>query len=63
MYPGMSLALAGFGLAANSLWYLLALPVAMFAVFSRAIAPEERCLEAAFGEACRAWRRRVRRRI
>ena len=58
MCPGMSLALA-----ANSFWRLLALPVARFAVFKLAIAPEERYLEATFGEACRAWRRRVRRRI
>ena len=61
MYLGMSFVLAGFGLAANSLWYLLALAPAMYAVFRLAIEPEERYLETKFGEAYRSYRRRARR--
>ena len=61
MYLGMTLVLAGFGLAANSLWYLAATPLAMFAVLRLAILPEEAWLTARFGAAYMAWKGRTRR--
>ena len=61
MYLGMSLVLAGIGLAANSWWFVIALPVAMVAVFKLAIAREERYLEQKFGAEYRAYKVRVRR--
>ncbi len=61
MYLGMSLMLAGLGLAANSAWYLLTLPLAMILVFKLAIEREERYLEQTFGREYLDWKARVRR--
>jgi protein-S-isoprenylcysteine O-methyltransferase Ste14 len=60
MYLGMSLGLAGLALALNQLWFLLVLPVAMFAVTKLAIEREEAYLEAKFGNAYLAYKSRVR---
>jgi protein-S-isoprenylcysteine O-methyltransferase Ste14 len=61
MYLGLAalvLATAGF---TGSLWPVLTLPVAIALVVVFAIRPEERYLEARFGDAYRAYRARVRR--
>jgi protein-S-isoprenylcysteine O-methyltransferase Ste14 len=61
MYLGMSLALCGLGLAFNQLWFLLALPLAIFAVTKLAIEREEAYLAAKFGTGYLAYKARVRR--
>lgn len=61
MYLGMSFFVAGLGLGLNSLWFLLVLPLAGFAVTKLAIEPEERYLEARFGETYLTYKARVRR--
>ena len=61
MYLGMSLALAGLGLALDQLWFLIALPVAMAAVTKLAIEREEAYLAAKFGEQYLAYKAKVRR--
>lgn len=61
MYLGMSLALAGCALVFRDLWFLLALPIAMFAVTKLAIEPEEAYLERKFGNPYRDYKTRVRR--
>jgi protein-S-isoprenylcysteine O-methyltransferase Ste14 len=61
MYAGMLLSLVGAAIMLGSLspWVAVPLYVAIFQ--SRFIAHEERALEASFGDAYRAYRRRVRR--
>jgi protein-S-isoprenylcysteine O-methyltransferase Ste14 len=61
MYLGMSLGLAGLGLALDQLWFLVALPAAMVAVTKLAIEREEAYLAAKFGSAYLAYQARVRR--
>lgn len=61
MYLGMSLFLAGLGLFLNSLWFLLVLPIAIFAVTKLAIEPEERYLAAKFGQSYTNYAEQVRR--
>jgi protein-S-isoprenylcysteine O-methyltransferase Ste14 len=61
MYLGFTAALIGVALAANSLWFLIAVPFAVFAVTKLAIEREERYLSRKFGEEYRAYRARVRR--
>ncbi len=61
MYLGMSLALAGLGLALDQLWFLIALPVAMAAVTRLAIEREETYLAAKFGTEYLAYKAKVRR--
>ena len=61
MYLGISLSLAGCAGVANSWWFLLALPFAMYAVTKLAIEREERYLEAKFGAVYLASKARVRR--
>lgn len=61
MYLGMSLFLAGLGLALNQLWFLLALPFAIFAVTKLAIEREESYLAAKFGAEYLSYKTQVRR--
>jgi protein-S-isoprenylcysteine O-methyltransferase Ste14 len=61
MYLGMSLALLGIGLALNQLWFLLALPAAVFAVTKLAIEREEAYLAEKFGVNYLAYKAKVRR--
>ncbi|HSM14911.1 MAG TPA: isoprenylcysteine carboxylmethyltransferase family protein [Thermoanaerobaculia bacterium] len=61
MYLGMTLSLAGVGLALNRGWILLAAPLAAAILDRYAIAREERYLERRFGDAYRDYKRRVRR--
>lgn len=61
MYLGMSLGLAGFGLALDQLWFVLALPIAMFAVTKLAIEREETYLAAKFGTEYLTYKAKVRR--
>lgn len=61
MYLGMSLMLFGAGVMLGSLGALLPVPLFMAVIQKRFIEPEERQLEAAFGDDFRAYRARVRR--
>jgi len=61
MYLGLSLILVGIGLATGSAWFLVALPIAVFAVTKLAIEPEEVYLANKFGAAYEAYKSRVRR--
>jgi protein-S-isoprenylcysteine O-methyltransferase Ste14 len=61
MYLGMSLVLAGLGLVFDQLWFLLALPFAMFTVTKLAIKREEAYLTEKFGAPYVAYAARVRR--
>lgn len=61
MYLGFTIILAALALAVNSLWFLIATPVAIYAVTKLAIELEERYLEAKFGQGYLAYKRRVRR--
>jgi protein-S-isoprenylcysteine O-methyltransferase Ste14 len=61
MYLGLSLILFGIGLATGSVWFLVALPIAVFAVTKLAIEREEVYLANKFGAAYEAYRSRVRR--
>lgn len=61
MYLGLSLMLLGIGLALGSPWFLVALPIATFAVTKLAIEPEERYLAEKFGTAYLEYKSRVRR--
>ena len=61
MYLGMSLVLAGLGVAFDQVWFLLALPVAVLAVTKLAIEREETYLASKFGAAYVAYKSSVRR--
>jgi protein-S-isoprenylcysteine O-methyltransferase Ste14 len=61
MYLGMTLSLAGVGLALDRGWILLAAPLAAAIIDRYAIAREERYLERRFGDDYLAYKRRVRR--
>ena len=61
MYLSMTAFLFGLAFFADSLWFFLAIPVAMIAVTHLAIAPEEAYLEAKFGDPYRDYRSKVRR--
>jgi protein-S-isoprenylcysteine O-methyltransferase Ste14 len=61
MYLGMSLFTAGLALVLNSLWFLIALPLAVYAVTKLAIEPEENYLERKFGAEYLAYKSKVRR--
>jgi len=61
IYLGMTLALAGLGIAFDQLWFLLAIPVAMQAVTKLAIKREEAYLASKFGQDYLAYKARVRR--
>jgi protein-S-isoprenylcysteine O-methyltransferase Ste14 len=61
MYVGLAVLYLGLTLWVNSLWPLLLLPVALFAIQRFVIAREERYLEAKFGDQYRGYKARVRR--
>ena len=61
MYLGQALLLAGWAMWMGNLAGLLAVPAFVAWVDRLQIAPEERALEAAFGDAFRDWASRVRR--
>ena len=61
MYLGMTLILLGLALATGSLWFLIALPVAVFAVTKLAIEREEAYLERKFGPDYLSYKVQVRR--
>jgi protein-S-isoprenylcysteine O-methyltransferase Ste14 len=61
MYVGMAFLYVGLALALSVLWALALLPAVLLIVDRRVIAPEERYLEAKFGEQYAAYKRRVRR--
>ena len=61
MYLGSAIASAGVALAANAVWPLALLPVAVFLVDRLVIAREERYLESRFGGAYTRYKGSVRR--
>ncbi len=61
MYVGMAFLYVGLALWLDVLWALAFLPVVLLVVDRRVIAPEERYLEARFGDEYRAYKQRVRR--
>jgi protein-S-isoprenylcysteine O-methyltransferase Ste14 len=61
LYLSMAVIYTGLALAANALWALLLLPVAMFLTDRGPMAREERYLEQKFGEPYRSYKARVRR--
>jgi protein-S-isoprenylcysteine O-methyltransferase Ste14 len=61
MYLSMTIGLIGTAFVANSLWFLIAVPVAVFAVIKLAIEREELYLSRKFGEPYRVYKTRVRR--
>jgi protein-S-isoprenylcysteine O-methyltransferase Ste14 len=61
MYLGITVALLGLGLALRSEWLLILALLMPLALQRLAIVPEERHLDARFGEAWRAYAARVRR--
>jgi protein-S-isoprenylcysteine O-methyltransferase Ste14 len=61
MYAGMAAVLLGWGIWLGNLPALLALPLFVGYITRFQIRPEERILEAKFGEAFRAYCRQVRR--
>jgi protein-S-isoprenylcysteine O-methyltransferase Ste14 len=61
MYLAMTAFLFGLAFFADSLWFFLAIPIAMIAVSRLAITPEEAYLEERFSDAYRDYRSKVRR--
>ena len=61
LYLAMSIALLGVGLASNTYWTLLLLPLAMAYMHFYVILLEERHLERLFGDEYLAYKSRVRR--
>ncbi len=61
MYVGLSLALSGIALIANTPWILATLPPVWFALRRLVIGPEEAYLERRFGDEYQAFRARTRR--
>jgi protein-S-isoprenylcysteine O-methyltransferase Ste14 len=61
MYVGMLMVLAGWGLWLNHLGAALLIPLCGVWLQRFQILPEERAMEARFGDEFRAYRRRVRR--
>jgi protein-S-isoprenylcysteine O-methyltransferase Ste14 len=61
MYLQLVLVCIGFALMLGNLWILLLTPLAAFVLQRYAILPEERYLEAKFGEEYLRYKRRVRR--
>lgn len=61
MYLGIVLAYTGLALLIDTAWPLLLLPIVLVLLLVVVVRREERYLERAFGDAYRAYRRRVRR--
>lgn len=61
IYLGMALALLGFGVWLGALTALLMVPLFIWYLGRFQIAPEERSLDAQFGEAYRSYRQQTRR--
>lgn len=61
MYLGMSLCMTALALGLNSIWFLVALVVAIIAVTKLAIEPEEAYLERKFGDQYTRYKAMVRR--
>ena len=61
MYLGMAFLLGGLGIAANALWFWLAVPILMAALLKQAIWPEEAYLEHKFGQDYLNYKAKVRR--
>jgi len=61
MYLSMTIALIGASLVADSLWFLVVVPPAVFAVTKLAIEREKHYLSRKFGESYRTYKARVRR--
>ena len=61
MYLGMTLVLAGLSLMLNQLWFVIAVPIAVYAVTKLAIEREEEYLARRFGEPYLDYTAKVRR--
>lgn len=61
MYLGLTLVFLGMTLVLGIVWPLLLLPLPLWIIDRRIIAFEEQGLEVTFGDAYRAYQRRVRR--
>lgn len=61
LYMGLVVALIGLAAALDKPWLLLLTPVAMLITAQVLVAPEERYLEAKFGDEYRRYKQRVRR--
>jgi protein-S-isoprenylcysteine O-methyltransferase Ste14 len=61
MYLGLTLLYLGVTLATGAAWPLLLLPLPLWVIDRRVIPFEEQTLEGIFGDAYRAYQRRVRR--
>ncbi len=61
MYLGLTLVLAGLGLLFWSAWFVIAAPIAVYAVIKLAIEREERYLTQRFGQPYLDYRQRTRR--
>jgi protein-S-isoprenylcysteine O-methyltransferase Ste14 len=61
MYTGLTAVYIGLALAWNRIWPFAFLPVVFSLLMRHVVGPEERYLEARFGDAYRAYRARVRR--
>ena len=61
MYLGMSLVTAGLAFLLGSLWFLIVLPLAVYAVTKLAIEPEEAYLQRKFGQTYLDYKNKVRR--
>ena len=61
MYLSMTVGLAALALVIDSLWFIVAVPFALYAVTKLAIEREERYLAGKFGETYRAYKARVPR--
>lgn len=61
MYTGLTAVYIGLALAWNRIWPFAFLPVVLSLLTRHVVIPEERYLEARFGDAYRSYRARVRR--
>ncbi|MCH8032004.1 MAG: isoprenylcysteine carboxylmethyltransferase family protein, partial [Bacteroidetes bacterium] len=61
MYTGLTLMYLGLTRWANSLWPMVMLPLALWALWKLVIQKEEAYLAEAFGDAYRAYKQQVRR--
>ena len=61
MYLGLAITYVGLSLALNTAWPVILLPLMLWLLIRTVIVPEEKYLEAAFGEEYLDYKRRVRR--